>query len=143
METALTRLLLAVLLALLGTGLGYLSLGVVLGVAAGWSRDVAIDQALGLAIHAAVVFVRGVLPAVLATRATCWLWRHRSGSDPGVWGTLALSLVLAALMTALVLTSSLAGWPRLEIERAPDAVATVALLGGGAAAAELLARRWL
>jgi len=142
-EAALTRLLLAVLLALLGTGLGYLLLGVVLGVVAGWSRAVALDQALGLALHAAVVFVRGALPAVLATGAACWFWRHRRGSDPGVWATLALSLALAALVTALVLTSPVAGWPRLEIERTSDAVATVALLGGGAAAAELLARRRL
>jgi len=40
--------------------------GLVLGVAGSWSRKVALDQAVGLAVHAGVVFARGVLPAVLA-----------------------------------------------------------------------------
>jgi len=115
----------------------------VLGVAGSWSRKVALDQAVGLAVHAGVVFARGVLPAVLATGAACLLWRRWRGSDPGAWATLALSLVLAALVTWLVLTSVIGDWPRLEMRRAADAVATVALLGGAAAAAELLARRWM
>lgn len=142
-EAALTRLLLATLVALAGTILGYLALGVVVGVSAGWSREVAIDQAIGLALHAAVVFVRGVLPAVLALGSACWLWRHRRGSDPGAWATLTLALALAAVVTLLILTSPIAGWPRLEVKRAPDALATVALLGAAAAGAEGLSRRWL
>lgn len=141
-EAALTRLLLTALVALTGTILGYLALGVVVGVSAGWSREVAIDQAIGLAMHAAVVFVRGVLPTALALGSACWFWRHRSGSDPGAWATLALALVLAAGVTLLILTSAIAGWPRLDVKRAPDALATVALLGAAAAGAELLSRRW-
>lgn len=129
------------LLAFAATALGYVVLGVVLGVSARWPRDVAIDQAIGLALHAAVVFVRGILPAVLATASACWLWRHTRGSDPGVLTTLALAVVLAALVTMLLLTSSIADWPRLEVKAAPDAVATVALLAAAATASDLLARR--
>jgi len=142
-EAALKRLSLAAGLALLGTALAYLLLGLALGVAAGWSQKTALDQAVGLAMHAGVVFARGVLPAVLATGAACLVWRRWRGSDPGAWGTLALSLVLAAVVTLLVLTSPIAGWPRLEVKGARDAVATVVLLGAAAAGAELLARRWL
>ncbi len=72
-RAALTRLLLAAVLWLFGKALGYGSLGVVLGVAAAWSREVAIDQALGLPLHAGVGFVRGVLPAALAAGSVCIL----------------------------------------------------------------------
>ena len=95
---------------------------------------------MGLAVHAGVVFVRGVLPVVLATTSACLLWRRRRGSEMAPSLTLALSLVVAALATRLILTPSIAGWPRLEIARALDAVATVALLGAAATASELLVR---
>jgi hypothetical protein len=135
--------LLAAVLALFGTALSYLVLGAVLGVAGGWSHDVVLDQAIGLGLHAGVVFVRGVLPAVLATGMACLLWRHWRGSDPGPWATLGLSLVLATGVALLLLTSSIGDWPRLHVKRAADAIATVLLLGAAAAGAELLARRWL
>lgn len=112
-------------------------------MASGWSRKVALDQAYGLALHAAVVFVRGVLPTVLATGAACLGWRRRRRSDPGAPITVAIALVLAGLVTWLVLTSPIADWPRLELEGAADAAATVALLAGAAAGADLLARRRL
>jgi hypothetical protein len=134
---------LAVLLALVGTALSYLALGVVLGLAAGWSRPVAVDQAYGLALHAGVVFVRGVLPTVAATSAACLLWRRWRGSDPGAGGTLVLALALAALVTLAVLTARIGDWPRLEVKRAPDAAVTIALLAGAGAGADLLARRLL
>jgi hypothetical protein len=140
-EAALIRLLLAALLALLGTALAYLLLGVVLGVAGGWSRQTALDQAIGLGIHAAVVFVRGVLPAVLATATACWVWRRWRGAEPGGAALLALALLLATLVTGLLLTPEIAGWPRLQVKRAVDGVATVLLLAAASAAAERLARR--
>jgi len=115
----------------------------VLAVAGGWSRKVALDQAIGLALHAGVVFVRGVLPAVLATGIACLAWRRSRGSDPSAPVTLALTLPLAGVVTLLVLASPLVGGPRLEVKRAIDWVATVLLLGAASAAAELLARRLL
>jgi hypothetical protein len=135
--------LLAAVLALFGTALSYLVLGAVLGVAAAWSRDVVLDQAFGLGLHAGVVFLRGGLPAVLAAGSACLLWRHWRGSDPGAGATLGLSLVLASGVTLLLLTSSIGDWPRLHVKRAADAVATVLLLGAVAGGSDLLARRWL
>jgi hypothetical protein len=135
--------LLAAALALLGTALAYLVIGVVLGVAASWSQKTALDQAVGLAGHAAVVFVRGVLPAVVATGLACIAWRRWRGSDPGVLATLASALPLAVLVTVLLLTSPTPGWPYLSVKGAADAIATVSLLGAAGAAADLLARRWL
>jgi len=142
-EAALIRLLLAAALALLGTALAYLVLGLVLGVVGSWSQKTALDQAVGLAAHAALVFVRGVLPAVVATGAACIAWWRWRGSDPGVLATLAVALPLAGLVTILLLTSTIADWPRLEVRRAGDWIATVAMLGVAGAAADLLARRWL
>lgn len=114
-----------------------------LGVSAGWTREAALDQAVGLGLHAGVVFVRGVLPAVLATGAACLIWRRTRGADPGAWATLGVSLPLAALVTVLVLTSAIRNWPRLELRSAADGITTVLLLGAAAAGADLLARRWL
>lgn len=113
-----------------------------LGVAGGWSRPVALDQAVGLAVHAAVVFARGVLPALIATGAACRLWRRRRGTEATAWGTLALAAVLSACFALPILTVPLGGWPRLEVRGTADAAATVALLAAAAAGAELLARRW-
>jgi hypothetical protein len=125
----------------LGTALAYLLLGVTLGLAGGWSRAVARDQAIGLAAHAGVVLVRGVLPAALATGAACLLWRRWRGTEPGAWATLALALVLAALVALPVLTVPLGGWPRLEVSSLANAAATAALLAAAGAGADLLARR--
>lgn len=133
----------ASLVALVGTALAYLLLGLVLAVAGGWSRKVALDQAIGLALHAGVVFVRGVLPAVLATGIACLAWRRSRGSDPGAPATLALALPLAVLVTLVLLASPLVGGPRLEVNRAIDWVGTVLLLGAAGAAADLLARHLL
>lgn len=112
-----------------------------MGVAGGWSRQMALDQAAALAAHAAVVFVRGVLPAVLATGVACAAWRRWRGADPGRLVTVAGALALAALVTWLLLTSALGDWPRLRLEGAANTLATIALLGAAGAAAELLARR--
>lgn len=124
-----------------GTALAYLVLGTALAVAGGWSRQTALDQAAALAAHAAVVFVRGVLPAVLATGAACAAWRSWRGTEPARLVTLAGALALALPVTWLLLTSELAGWPRLRLEGAANTAATVALLGAAGAGAELLARR--
>jgi len=112
-------------------------------VAGSWAQKTALDQAVGLAGHAAVVFLRGVLPAVVATGAACIAWRRWRGSDPGMLATLAAALPLAVLVTMLLLTSMIADWPRLEVRRAGDWIATVSMLGVAGAAADLLARRWL
>jgi len=104
---------------------------------------VALDQAIGLAAHAGVVLVRGVLPLVLATVAACVLWRRTHGADPGVGGTLALALPLAALIARLVLTTPVGGRAHIVPGGALDRFATVVLLAGVAAGADLLARRLL
>lgn len=87
-----------------------------------------------------MVFVRGVLPAVLATGAACRLWRRWRGAEPGAWATLALALALAALVALPILTIPLGG-AHLAVKGATDAAATVVLLGAAAAAAVLLARK--
>ena len=136
-------MLLAALLALLATLLGYASLGGLLALVQGWSRDVALDQAVGLAAHAGVVLVRGVLPLVLVTVAACVLWRRTHGADPGVGGTLALALPLAVLIARLVLTTPVGGRAHIVPGGAMDWFATVVLLAAVAAGADLFARRLL
>jgi hypothetical protein len=130
-----------VLAALLATAAAYLLLGLVMAGAAGWSREVALDQAVGLAVHAGVVFARGVLPALLVVEAACALWRRSRGAELGAPATIAVALVLAAPLAFLALTAPLADWPRLAVKGVPDAAATILLLGGVAAGADLLARR--
>ena len=123
--------------------LGYLLLWAVLVAAAGWSLEVARDQAIGLGVHAGVVFVRGVLPAVLATGIACIAWRRSRGAEPGVPVTFALAVLVALVVTLLLLASPVVPGPLLAVERATDGVATVLLLGAAGAAADLLARRLL
>jgi hypothetical protein len=123
--------------------LGYASLGGLLALIQGWSRDVALDQAVGLAAHAGVVLARGVLPLVLAPVAACVLWRRARGADPGVGGTLALALPLAAVIARLVLTTPVGGRAHLVPGGAVDWFATVVLLAAVAAGADLFARRLL
>jgi hypothetical protein len=138
-----TRVLLASALALLGTALAYGLLALVLGVLGGWSAQVALDQVVGLGFHAAVVFVRGVLPAVLVTAGACAIWARWRGVEPSALWTLALALPVAALVTLAVLTSHVGDWPRLQVGGALDAALTVLLLTAASAAALLLAGRIL
>jgi hypothetical protein len=138
-----TRVLLASLLALLGTALAYGLLGLVLGLMGGWSMQVALDQLTGLALHAAVVFARGLLPAVLATGGACAVWARLRGAEPSPLWTLALALPLGALVTLGLLTTRIGDWPRLQVGGALDAVVTVLLLTAASAAVLLLAARIL
>jgi drug/metabolite transporter (DMT)-like permease len=88
-----------------------------------------------------VVFVRGVLPAVLATAIACSAWRRSRGSDPGAPATLVVGLCMASLVTLLLLAAPFVPGPRLEVKSAIDGIATVLLLGAASSAADLLARR--
>jgi hypothetical protein len=138
-----TRVLLASALALLGTALVYGLLGLVLGLVGGWSAQVALDQLIGLGLHAAVVFVRGVLPAVLLTAGACAIWARWRGAEPSPFWTLALALPVSALVTLAVLTTPIGDWPRLQVGGALDAALTVLLLTAASAAALFLAGRIL
>lgn len=102
----------------------------------------ALDQATGLALHAAVVFARGVLPAVLLTSALCALAR-RLRLGPSLTGTLLLALLAACIVVPAVLTLPVGTWPRLQVRGAADVAATVALLAAGSAAAVRVAARLL
>jgi hypothetical protein len=138
-----TRVLLASVLALLGTALAYGLLGLLLGLIGGWSRQVALDQLTGLGLHAAVVFARGVLPAVLATGGAFAVWARLRGAEPSPLWTFALALPLGALVTLGLLTTRIGDWPRLQVAGVLDAALTVLLLTAASAAALLLAARIL
>jgi hypothetical protein len=137
------RVLLASVLALLGTALAYGLLALVLALVGGWSAQVALDQVIGLGLHAAVVFVRGLLPAVLVTAGACAIWARLRGTEPSPLWTLALALPVAALVTLAVLTTRVGDWPRLQVGGALDAALTMLLLTAASAAALLLAKRIL
>ena len=138
-----TRALLALALALLGTALAYGLLALALGLVGGWSAQVALDQLIGLGLHAAVVFVRGVLPAVLVTAGACAIWARLRGTETSPLWTLALALPVAALVTLGILTTRIGDWPHLQVGGVLDAALTVLLLTAASAAALLLAKRIL
>ena len=135
------RALLASGLALLGTALAYGALGMAAGLAGGWTWEIGPSQALGLALHAAVVFLRGLLPAVLLTSLAGALLAQRAGRPLGWRATLAIAGVVAAVVFSGLLTLPLGDWPRLQVTRAVDAVASVVALALASAAAVGLARR--
>lgn len=135
------RWLLACGLAALGLAAAYTLLGAIAAIMGSWSGETAIDQAAGLAIHAAIVFVRGLLPSVLTTLALRGLAERRLGRPPGWALTGTLATLAAAAAVPVFLISQLGSWPHLQIGSAVDAAATVALLALGSAAAVLWATR--
>lgn len=137
------RALLALLIAVGATLLGYALLAAVGAVAGGWSAETLRDQAIGLAFHAGVSLARGVVPTVLATAAAVTIVGGVRGSAPGALAVAGLALGVAAAVTATALTMPLGGFPRLEIHGALNASATVAVLAAVAAASLLGAGRAL
>jgi hypothetical protein len=134
------RAILASGLALLGTAAAYAALGAVAGLAGGWTREVAPGQGVGLAAHAAVVFVRGVLPTALLTSLAC-AQAARRGRAPGPLATLGIAGLAAALVFPTLLTLPIGDWPRLQVTRLADGAASIAALALAAAAAVGLAGR--
>jgi hypothetical protein len=134
------RAILASGLALAGTAAAYGALGALAALAGGWTREVAPGQAVGLALHAAVVFVRGVLPTVLLTSLAC-ARAARRGRDPGPLAILGIAGLAAAFVFPTLLTLPIGDWPRLQVTRLADGAASIAALALAGAAAVGLARR--
>ena len=128
-------------LASAGLAAAYAAFAMLGAVAGGWSGETLRDQALGLALHGAVVLARGLLPTLLLTAALRALFVRAAGRPAGLAGTALLACGAAAAAVPAFLTSALGAWPRLQIGSTVDAAASIALLGLGSACAVLLAAR--
>lgn len=130
-----------VLLALAELVVAYVGMVALGALAGGWSLDTLADQALGLSVHAAVVFVRGLGPVAVLTALGAWGLGRRRGASPGLPAVAGIATAASLVVVPGLLARPLGDWPHLQIPGPAEWVTTVALLAAASTAAWHLAGR--